>query len=251
MNKCEAKRTLLKYSLPPLSKDEEVVLFQKIQKGDKRAKEEIFRHNIRLVVYFLDRFYDEQQRVSLTYEDLLQVGCIGLLRAIEKRDVNNLDIAFSTYAEYWIMAYVKRTISEQEHIIRVPEETLRCYYKWRDGKNIEGRVEAVKDAEKSMMVHSLNITVPVPGEQEIGSELINILPQNGNMKSTEQLMEDNTLAVILRETIDSYVNFRYSNETEQEKTSYIIRAFFGFDMEPIDKTNIGKNGWAITRSGQT
>lgn len=98
-----------------LSADEEVKLARRIAEGDQSAKNELVEANLRLVVS-LARHY---QGCGLSYQDLIQEGNIGLIKAAEKFDVSK-GFRFSTYASWWIKQALSRAIADQSRTIRIP-----------------------------------------------------------------------------------------------------------------------------------
>lgn len=98
-----------------LSADEEIELAHKIAEGDQSAKNELVEANLRLVVS-LARHY---QGCGLSYQDLIQEGNIGLIKAAEKFDVSK-GFRFSTYASWWIKQALSRAIADQSRTIRIP-----------------------------------------------------------------------------------------------------------------------------------
>ena len=79
--------------LPVLSAAEKKTLFKKIMQGDKDAREKFIQGNLRLVLSVIQRFGGRGESA----DDLFQVGCIGLIKAIDNFDVSH-DVQFSTYA---------------------------------------------------------------------------------------------------------------------------------------------------------
>ncbi len=79
--------------LPHLSEKQKQALFEKIQAGDKDARQEFIYGNLRLVLSVLQRFGGRGENV----DDLFQVGCIGLIKALDNFDTSH-GVKFSTYA---------------------------------------------------------------------------------------------------------------------------------------------------------
>ena len=79
-------------TLPLLTKEEKEELFIKIKNGDEAAREKFINGNLRLVLSVIQRFYGRGENA----DDLFQVGCIGLIKAIDNFDINQ-DVQFSTY----------------------------------------------------------------------------------------------------------------------------------------------------------
>ena len=88
------------------------------QRAGQRAKERMIKANIRLVVN-VSRKYMHRQMGQLESGDLIQEGCIGLNRAVEKFDPE-LGYKFSTYAYWWIRQAISRAIDQTASTIRVP-----------------------------------------------------------------------------------------------------------------------------------
>ena len=79
--------------LPVLTEDEKEFLFERIRKGDENARELYIKGNLRLVLSVIKRFASSSENV----DDLFQIGCIGLLKAVDYFDLN-MDVRFSSYA---------------------------------------------------------------------------------------------------------------------------------------------------------
>ena len=79
--------------LPLLKQQEKEALFVRIKEGDKEAREEFIKGNLRLVLSVIKRFSSSNENV----DDLFQIGCIGLIKAIDNFDTT-LQVKFSTYA---------------------------------------------------------------------------------------------------------------------------------------------------------
>ena len=79
--------------LPLLKNDEKEALFQRILEGDTEAREEYIKGNLRLVLSVIQRFAGNGDNM----DDLFQIGCIGLIKAIDNFDITQ-NVKFSTYA---------------------------------------------------------------------------------------------------------------------------------------------------------
>ncbi len=100
---------------PLLTREEEVELAKRIEKGDLEAKEKLINSNLRLVLKFA-RVYEGH---GLSFPDLVQEAMLGLIRATEKFDYRK-GFKFSTYAVLWIKQAVQRGIDNSGRQVRIP-----------------------------------------------------------------------------------------------------------------------------------
>ena len=99
--------------LPVLTNEEKDELFAKIRQGDIHARELFINGNLRLVLSVIKRFSSSSENV----DDLFQIGCIGLIKAIDKFDLS-YEVRFSTYAVPMITGEIKRFLRD-DGLIRV------------------------------------------------------------------------------------------------------------------------------------
>ncbi|MFY9393201.1 MAG: RNA polymerase sporulation sigma factor SigG, partial [Halanaerobiales bacterium] len=109
--------------LPVLSNKEMRVLFRKMQKGDQKARNTIVNGNLRLVLSVIQRFNNRGENV----DDLFQVGCIGLMKAIDNFDLSK-KVRFSTYAVPMIIGEIRRYLRDNNSI-RVSRSLRDTAYK--------------------------------------------------------------------------------------------------------------------------
>lgn len=109
--------------LPILKEDEKKALFQKILEGDQEAEKEYVYGNLRLVLSVVQRFGNRGESM----DDLFQVGCIGLIKAVKNFDITQ-NVRFSTYAVPMIMGEVKRFLRDNSSI-RVSRSLKDTAYK--------------------------------------------------------------------------------------------------------------------------
>ena len=98
-----------------LTHGEEIDLSRRAKRGDKDARRRLIEKNLRLVVSVAKKY----RGYGLPFEDLIQEGNIGLMRAVEKYDPDR-GFRFSTYATWWIRQAVQRAVADKGRTIRVP-----------------------------------------------------------------------------------------------------------------------------------
>lgn len=111
---------------PLLSAEQERELAKRIGDGDVRARDQMVRANLRLVVN-IARGYTGK---GLGLQDLIEEGNLGLLRAVEGFDPA-MGTRFSTYASYWIKQSIKRALINSAKTIRIPAYMVELLSKWR------------------------------------------------------------------------------------------------------------------------
>ncbi|HHV41505.1 MAG TPA: RNA polymerase sporulation sigma factor SigG [Clostridiaceae bacterium] len=109
--------------LPVLSNVKMKELFLQVQKGDKNAREKLINGNLRLVLSVIQRFNNRGEYV----DDLFQVGCIGLMKAIDNFDLGQ-NVKFSTYAVPMIIGEIRRYLRDNNQI-RVSRSLRDIAYK--------------------------------------------------------------------------------------------------------------------------
>ena len=98
-----------------LTHQEEIDLSLRAKAGDRRARQRLIEKNLRLVVSVAKKY----RGYGLPFEDLIQEGNIGLMKAVEKFDPEK-GFRFSTYATWWIRQAVQRAVADKGRTIRVP-----------------------------------------------------------------------------------------------------------------------------------
>ncbi|QEK11961.1 RNA polymerase sporulation sigma factor SigG [Crassaminicella thermophila] len=109
--------------LPVLTNEEMKKLFERIYQGDLSAREEFIQGNLRLVLSVIQRFNNRGEHV----DDLFQVGCIGLIKAIDNFDLSH-NVKFSTYAVPMIIGEIRRYLRDNNSI-RVSRSLRDTAYK--------------------------------------------------------------------------------------------------------------------------
>jgi RNA polymerase sigma factor (sigma-70 family) len=109
-------------SRPPLlSTRDERKLAERIKAGDQLAREQLILANRRLVF----RIVRPYKLPGISLDDLIQEGSVGLIRAAQNFDPGAHAIRFSTYAAFWIRAFIQRAIHNDSSLVRLPKHTRR------------------------------------------------------------------------------------------------------------------------------
>lgn len=111
-------------NLKVLSHKEMIALFKKYKNGDEKAKEDLINGNLKLVLSILKKYTNRTDNM----DDLFQVGCIGLIKAIDNFDLKH-EVRFSTYAVPMILGEVKRYLRDNNSSIRVSRSIKDLAYK--------------------------------------------------------------------------------------------------------------------------
>ena len=99
------------YELPTLPWESMKVLFQRLAQGEHEIRDELIRNNLKLVLSVLKRFRNRGENM----DDLFQVGCIGLMKAIDNFSLDH-NVNFSTYAVPMILGEVKRYLRDNNYV---------------------------------------------------------------------------------------------------------------------------------------
>ena len=109
-----------------LTFEQERELLKRAQTGDIEARNELMMHNMRLVKSIAGHY----TCAGLDSDDLISIGSMGLIPAIEKFDLTSTH-KFSTYATYWIKQAIRREIINQNRAVRIPANVQETYNKIR------------------------------------------------------------------------------------------------------------------------
>ena len=224
--------------LPLLSKEEKEELLAKIKKGDKEARNQFINGNLRLVLSTIQRFYGRGESA----DDLFQVGCVGLIKAIDNFDLNQ-NVQFSTYAVPMIIGEVKRYLRDNNSI-RVSRsvrdlayKTIQIKEKLAKEKGREPTIEEIAkelNVEKEEIAFSLDaIQDPISLQEPVyndGSESIFLMDQVRDSKNTDELWAE-------KMTIEGALE----RLNKKEKTIVIKRFFDGrTQMEVAEEIGISQ-----------
>lgn len=145
--------------LPLLSDEEKEALFARIDKGDMEAREEFIKGNLRLVLSVIQRFMGSNNESA---DDLFQVGCIGLIKAIDNFD-RTLDVKFSTYAVPMIIGECRRYMRDNNSI-RVSRSLRDIAY-----KAIYAREALRKKLDRDPTIEEIAKEIDIPKEDIVNA----------------------------------------------------------------------------------
>lgn len=180
--------------LPLLSRKEKEELFIKIKAGDEDARQTFINGNLRLVLSVIQRFYGRGESA----DDLFQVGCVGLIKAIDNFDLSQ-NVQFSTYAVPMIVGEVKRYLRDNNSI-RVSRSIRDLAYKTIQFKERytkeHGKEPSIEEIAKELGVEKEEISFsldaiqdPVSLQEPVyndGAESIYIMDQVKDSKNTDE-----------------------------------------------------------------
>ena len=127
--------------LKVLTEKEKMELLRKVKAGDKKARDELIKGNLRLVLSVIQRFTNRGENL----DDLFQVGCIGLIKAIDHFDINQ-GVRFSTYGVPMIIGEIRRYLRDNNSI-RVSRSLRDTAYKAMQAKE---KIQAEKNREPTV-----------------------------------------------------------------------------------------------------
>ena len=137
--------------LPLLNNEEMRALFVQAQAGDKPARDQLVQSNLRLVLSIVQRFGNRGENP----DDLFQVGCIGLLKAIDNFDLS-MNVRFSTYAVPMIIGEIRRYLRDN-NAIRVSRSVRDVAYKALSARD---ELAAQKGVEPKMQEIAERLSLP-------------------------------------------------------------------------------------------
>lgn len=139
--------------LPIIKDEEKEALFERIHAGDKKARETYIEGNLRLVLSVIKRFNNHNENV----DDLFQIGCIGLMKAIDNFDVT-VGVKFSTYAVPMIIGEIRRYLRDNSSY-RIPRSLRDIAY-----KAMQAKEQLARTSTKEPTIDEISAACEIPKE---------------------------------------------------------------------------------------
>jgi RNA polymerase primary sigma factor len=134
-----------------LDANEEKDLSRRAHRGDMRARQRLIESNLRLVISIAKKYRGR----GVLFEDLIQEGNAGLIRAVEKFDPE-MGNRFSTYATWWIRQAVTRAVADHARTVRLPAHVVDAIYRLRRAENALS-LELGREATEEEIVERLGV----------------------------------------------------------------------------------------------
>ena len=205
--------------LPKLDAAQNKELFLKMKQGDNDAREQLINGNLRLVLSIVQRFNSRGENP----DDLFQVGCVGLIKAIDNFDIN-LDVQMSTYCVPMIIGEIRRYLRDN-NIVRVSRSIRDLAY-----KVLQSREKLSKETNKEPTVEEIAKDLGV-SKEEVAQSLDAI---QDPISLQEPVYNDSTDTIYVMDQVKDKKNTD-ENWAEQMTISEAIKKLSDKEKTIIDK----------------
>lgn len=218
-------------TLKVLSEAEKMRLLREMQAGNRRAREELVKGNLRLVLSVVQRFTQRGENL----DDLFQVGCIGLIKSIDNFDISQ-NVRFSTYAVPMIIGEIRRYLRDN-NAIRISRSLRDTAYRAMQAKelllNKHHREPTIEEIAQQMQMPREDIVIaleaivePVSLYEPVyndGGDTIYVMDQVGDHNDDKNWLDE----IALKEAI--------TNLSNREKKILGLRFFKGLTQVEVSK----------------
>jgi RNA polymerase primary sigma factor len=232
-----------------LTPQEEIKLATRIKKGDKKAREQMIKANLRLVV----KIARDYEGIGLPLLDLISEGNIGLMKAVERFDPKKGG-KLSTYGSWWIKQSIKRALANQSKTIRLPVHLVDKISKMRrismrlqeelgreptdDELADELSMTATRVRQMRMAaIRPASLDAPISGEE---SNSFSEVVEDENAATPYEDLEDKTVTSMLRDMVkhldareSTILRYRFGLDGGSEKTLEEVGEKFGVTRERV------------------
>lgn len=225
-------------TLPVLTGEEKRALFLRIQAGDDAAREEFIRGNLRLVLSVIQRFGNRGEQA----DDLFQIGCIGLIKAIDNFDLSQ-NVQFSTYAVPMIIGEIRRYLRDN-NAIRVSRSLRDLAYKAMQVRetfyNEHGKEPSVEELARMLEVEREELVMALDAIQETVSLFDPVFQDGGDTLCVmDQIRDEKNDAGAWEQTIS--IEEAMKRLSDRERRIVSMRFFDGrTQMEVAEEIGISQ-----------
>lgn len=211
-----------------LTPEEEKEYAERIRKGDKEARRIFIEHNTKLVIHAAKK----KAKSPLEFADLIQAGNLGLIHAVDR--YNPKRARFSTYAMYWILAYMIRSEENLVRPIRLPSYLVQIktkVNKAKDALRVElGREPSIEELIKATGCNKKDVKLALKADyrmfslnNEFGDEKEN---EGLTFFASEEDIEETVVDKIMSTTITKEVRDIITKSLSQKEQKVIIMRYF-------------------------
>jgi len=230
-----------------LSDEEKRELLIKTKNGDKQARQDLIVGNFRLVLSIVQRFTGRKENL----DDLFQVGCIGLVKAVDNFNID-LDVKFSTYAVPMIIGEIRRYLRDNS-AIRVSRSTRDTAY-----RVLQVRDRILAETQREPTVEQIAKELDIPREEVVfamdaivdpvslyepiysdGGDAICVMDQVSDRKNTDELWTDRIALKDALERLDERERRILSLRFYEGKTQMEVSAEVGISQAQVSRLEKG------------